>query len=197
LVRAVEALGWHYLFRVQRGTVRRREGRERPLKHLVNAPGQSWSGSGQVFKKAGWLSTTVLVIWAQGYTDYWCLITNAPTAHARHYAIRYWQEAGFRDLKSDGWQWQASRIWLPDHANRLLLVMALATAWMLTLGAFAFDAPDLKRDFTKGLTQTYSLFRLGLRFLEGLLDHSAPVRLTLRPFIRLAFPLSFPLCVGV
>jgi Transposase DDE domain len=197
LVRAVEALGWHYLFRVQRSTMLRHEGRERALKHLVNAPGQSWCGSGQVFKKAGWLSTTVLVVWAEGYQDYWCLMTNDPAVRAHHYAIRYWQEAGFRDLKSDGWQWHTSRIWLPDHANRLLLVMALATAWTLTLGAFAFDDLDLKRHVTKGLVQTYSLFRLGLRFLEGIVDHSAPVLLSVRPFIRLAFPLSFPLCVGV
>ncbi len=44
------------------------------------------------------------VVWVVGYKDFWCLITNDPTAQADHYAIRYWQEAGFRDLKSDGWQ---------------------------------------------------------------------------------------------
>lgn len=196
LVRAVEGLGWQYLFRVQKSVVLRHAGRERALKHLVNAPGQSWSGTGQVFKKAGWLDTTVLVVWAVGYSDYWCLITNDPTAHTRQYAIRYWQEAGFRDLKSDGWQWHTSRIWLPDHANRLVLVMALATAWMLTLGALAFDDPDLKAHLTKGQLQTYSLFRLGLRCFEALLDHSAPTRLPLLPFIALPCPLPFPITVG-
>jgi len=197
LVRAVEDLGWHYLFRVQRGTLLRYQGRERALKHLVNAPGQTWCAHAQVFKGAGWLSTTVLVLWAEGYTDYWCLISNDPHASAPDYAVRYWQEAGFRDLKSDGWQWHTSRIWQPDHANRLLLVMALATAWTLTLGALSFDDPALKRHLTKGRVQTYSLFRLGLRLLQGLLDHSAPARLTLEPFIHFAYPLSFPLCVGV
>jgi hypothetical protein len=197
LVRSVQALGWQYLFRVQRGTLLRYAGRERALKHLVNAPGQSWCASGQVFKGAGWLSTTVLLVWAEGYTDYGCLITNDPSARAAHYAVRYWQEAGFRDLKSDGWQWQSSRIWQPDHANRLLLVMALATAWTLTLGAFAFDDPSLKGHLTKGPVQRYSLFRLGLRFVEGLLDHTAPVRFALEPFIRFPSPLHFPVCVGV
>jgi hypothetical protein len=196
LVRVIEKLGWHYLFRVQKSVVMRHKGQERPLKHLVNAPGQAWCGTGQVFKKDGWLDTTVLVVWAVGYTDFWCLITNDPAAFSRQYAIRYWQEAGFRDLKSDGWQWHTSRIWSPDHANRLILVMALATAWMLTLGAFAFDDPDLNAHVTKGHIQTYSLFRLGLRFFEALLDHTAPVGWSLRPFICLSYPLSFPITVG-
>ena len=74
--------------------------------------------------------------------------------------------------------------------------MALATAWMLTLGAFAFDDPDLKTHFTKGQVQTYSLFRLGLRFLEAIFDHTAPVDWPLRPFICLSYPLSFPISVG-
>jgi Transposase DDE domain len=197
LVRGVERLGWHYLFRVQKSVVLRHAGQERSLKHLVNAPGQTWSGTGQVFKKDGWLDATVLVVWAVGYTDFWCLLTNDPAAVSDHYAIRYWQEAGFRDLKSDGWQWQTSRIWSPDHANRLLLVMALATAWMLTLGAFVFDDADLKTYFTKGQRPTYSLFRLGLRFVDALFDHTAPVDWPPRPFISLSYPLPFPLCVGV
>ncbi len=196
LVRVIEKMGWYYLFRVQKSVVMRHKGQERPLKHLVNAPGQAWCGTGQVFKKDGWLDTTVWVVWAVGYTDFWCLITNDPAAFSRAYAIRYWQEAGFRDLKSDGWQWHTSRIWSPDHANRLLLVMAFATAWMLTLGAFAFDDPDLKPHFTKGQGQTYSLFRLGLRFFEALLDHTAPVDWSLRPFICLSYPLAFPISVG-
>ena len=41
--------------------------------------------------------------------------------------------ASFRDLKSDGWQWQASRIWTPAYANRSV-VMSIAYAWTLTLG---------------------------------------------------------------
>ena len=67
---------------------------------------------------------------------------------------------------------------------------------MLTLGAMAFDEPDLKRHFTKGHVKTYSLFRLGLRFFEAIFDHTAPVSLPLSPFIFLAYPLTFPITVG-
>lgn len=193
MVRSVCALGWHFLFRVQGQTKIRVNGQERSLRHLVNAPGQHWTATGQVFKKAGWLPATVHVLWAVGYRDPWCLITNSPqTDQGWLYAQRYWQEAGFRDLKSDGWQWHTSRIWSPDHANRLMLVMALATAWTLTLGSFVFDDADLKAYFTKGRQPTYSLFRLGLRFVEALLDHSAPVAWPLQPFVCLADPPPCP-----
>jgi hypothetical protein len=185
VVRSGCTLGWPFLFRVQGTTKLRANGQERSLRPLVNGPGQHWSATGQG-------------IWEVGYRDPWCLITNCPdTGDGWLYAQRYWQEAGFRDLKSDGWQWQTSRIWSPDHANRLLLVMALATAWTLTLGTFAFDDPDLKAHFTKGAVPTYSLFRLGLRFVEALLDHTAPVDWPLRPFIVLSEPLAFPISVGV
>jgi hypothetical protein len=166
------------------------------LKHLVNAPGQSWSGTGQVFKKAGGLDSTVRVVWAAGYSDWSCRITNDPAAHARAYAVRYWQEAGFRGLKSDGWQRHTSRIWLPDQANRLGWVRALAAAWMLTLGALAFADPDLKAHLTKGHVTTYALFRLGWRCCEALLDQTAPARLSLVPFIALPYPLAFPITVA-
>ncbi len=197
-VRSVCALGWQFLFRVQATTQFRANGQERALRQLVNAPGQHWTTTGQVFKKAGWLPATVHVIWAVGYHAPWCLITNCPaTGDGWLYAQRYWQEAGFRALKSDGWQWHTSRIWSPDHANRLMLVMALATAGTLTLGSFAFDDPDLKAYFTKGHEPTYSLFRLGLRFVEALLDRSAPVAWPLQPFVCLSDPFSTPISVGV
>jgi hypothetical protein len=32
----------------------------------------------------------------------------------------------FRDLKSDGFQWQRSRVWNPIHADWMLLILALA-----------------------------------------------------------------------
>ncbi|MHB8752858.1 MAG: hypothetical protein ACYDBJ_27150 [Aggregatilineales bacterium] len=82
------------------------------------------------------------------------------------YAKRYWQEAAFRDLKSDGWQWQTSRIFTPAHANLLVLVLSLAYAWVLTLGTLAFDDPSLYRLVAKGKTRPYSLFRLGLRIAD-------------------------------
>ena len=173
LVRSILALEWHFLFRVQRHTKVVVHGQERSLHHLVNGAGQHWSGQGKVFKKAGWIEATLHVIWEPGYQEAWFLITNAPTTRTRDgwlYALRYWQEASFRDLKSDGWHWQAARIFTPSHANRLVLVLILAYAWMLTVGSYAFDDPDVLRYVTKPSDKPFALFRLGLRLFNHLRD---------------------------
>lgn len=168
LLRLIEGMGWHYLVRVQKNTrLRQDNGPHCPLARLVEQAGQTWHGQGQVFKKAGWLDCTVHILWGPAYREAWCLVTNCPDLDGWLYGLRYWQEASFRDLKSDGWQWQTSRIWTPAHANRLLLVLALAYAWVLTLGTLALDDTTLTPLVAKGRTPTYSLFRLGLRLWEA------------------------------
>ena len=167
LIQAVDAMHWYDLFRVQNTTrFLADDGEGVAMNDLLPMVGAEWHGSGQAFKKAGWLQTTVHVLWGKVYREPWCLVSNCPNLDSWTYAKRYWQEAGFRDLKSDGWQWQVSRIFSPDHANRLLLVLAIAYGYVLTLGRFAFDDDELRRLITKGSRQTYSLFRLGLRLVE-------------------------------
>jgi hypothetical protein len=189
LVKVVEELHWHFLFRVQKSTrLQTAQGKCHALGDLVKA-GESWSGSGLVFKKAGWLPVSVHLIWDEGYRDLWCLITNDPTLPGRTYSLRFWQEASFRDLKSDGWQWQASHIFTPDHADRLLLVMALAYALLLMAGSLALAQPDAYPVGKLSKSRTpFSLFRLGLRFLDSLPVNRALYR------IRLTFPAPPLLC---
>ena len=193
LLRAIVQMGWYFEVRVQKNTRLRQETEDDcPLATLVSEAGQTWRGSGKVFKKAGWLEAEVLVIWGETYRECWCLVTNCPWVTGWDYAVRYWQEASFRDLKSDGWQWQTSRIWTPAHANRLLLVMSLAYAWVLTLGTLVSTDADLAPLVTKGSRPTYSLFRLGLRLWEHFMGQ---VALYLRNLTHdcLCFLSSFPL----
>lgn len=173
LIRVVERLGWHYLFRVQNETrVRTRKGNTHALHQLVRR-GESWRGYGLVFKKAGWLPATVLVIWQAAYAEPWCLVTNAAYISDCAYGVRYWQEASFRDFKSDGWQWHTSQVWTPDHAQILLLAMALAYAYTLTLGKLVLTYPPAFRCIARaGKRAHYSLFRLGLRLFAFLTAHA-------------------------
>ena len=136
------------------------------MNDLWSAAGAEWHGRGQAFKKAGWLPTTARVLWGKVYREPWCLVSNCPDLDSWTYAKRCWHEGGFRDLKSDGWQWQVSHIFSADHANRLLLVLAIACGYVLTLGRFAFDDQALRRLVSKGTRQTYSRFRLGFRLVE-------------------------------
>lgn len=175
LLRMVQGLGWGYLFRVQ-GTVRlrTRDGKSMALGQLVK-PGESWTGWGLVFKKAGWLPSGICVHWEAGQAQPWCLLTNTRLS-ARHYAIRVWQEESFRDLKSGGWHWQRSQVWQPPHAERLLIVLALAYAWTLTQGTWLAHIPlSSQRLVSDADPDRFSLFRLGLRWLRRQLPLHIPV----------------------
>lgn len=160
LLRAVEAQGCQVLFRVQGTThFRSPDGTEQSL-HDLGIRGRSWQSVGEVFKKAGWLPAHVRVTWGAAYQHPWCLVSSAPIAsHA--YAIRFDQEVSFRDLKSDGFQWHQSHVWLPDHADRLLLVLALCYWLVIALGQ------RLPRPST-GRAARWSAFRRGKEALATL-----------------------------
>jgi hypothetical protein len=149
--------GWDYLLRVQRSTLARLTNHPaQPLRRLVSY-GQQWSGHVQVFKKAGWQWKWVYLVWEVGYSQPWCLFSNQPNLSPQLYALRFHHEASFRDLKSDGFHWQRSRVWQPAHTERLLLVLACATLWVLTQGTLVLFLYPLTRR-----RQRLSLFRLGL-----------------------------------
>jgi hypothetical protein len=88
----------------------------------------------------------------------------------------------FRDEKSQGFQWQRSRVTDPTHSLRLLVVMALATLLALSLGTWVLKTG--RRSFLKATRRRLlSLFQLGLRWLRYALDHDQPLpcRLSLYP----------------
>jgi hypothetical protein len=153
-------MNWRYLLRVQRTTLIRLDGQKaQPLTRLVGY-GQTWTGRAQVFKKAGWQWKWVYLVWEVGYSEPCCLFSNQADLSPDLYAKRFQHEVSFRDLKSDGFQWQRSRVWLPSHVERLLLGLALASFWSLTEGTkVAFIYPLSARQ------KSLSRFRLGLDHL--------------------------------
>jgi hypothetical protein len=160
LMRAVEAQGCHVLFRVQGSTrFRSPDGQEQSL-HSLGIRGQTWQSVGDVFKKAGWLPAHVTITWDADYQHPWCLVSSTPIPdHA--YAVRFDQEVSFRDLKSDGFDWQRSHVWLPDHAERLLLALALSYWVVIALGQ-RLPAPP------SGRASRWSAFRRGKAALATL-----------------------------
>lgn len=186
LVKVVLKLGWHYLFRVQAQTHFQSPSLgECELAALIQRGGEPVSAAGWVFKKAGWLPSHIHLLWDAPFDEAWCLISDLPDLDARAYGQRNWQEQGFRDLKSGGWRWNASQVWRPDHAERLLLALVLAYALILSLGLRTVSDPHLKRNVSRGKRQRWSLFRLGLRVLADLRRRAEPVYF----FLDLALPL--------
>lgn len=160
LIQALHQRKVRVLFRVQ-GTVKfqNTQGSQIALKDTVKE-GQHWAGFGEVFKKCGWLTLYAQVVWGPGYRDPWCLVSSDVMA-AEDYGQRFQHECSFRDLKSDGFDWHTSHIWLPEHAERLILVLAMAYALVMSLGK-SVARPQ------RGRATRYSLFRLGLEQIKAL-----------------------------
>jgi hypothetical protein len=160
LLRMIEQMGWRYLVRVQ-GSVRVvADGGQRAYRDLVCSRGQRFKGRVKAFKKAGWIDCVAVGVWEERQKEPWLLLTNLPEAEASWYALRWYEECAFRDLKSMGFQWQKSRVWDPERANRLWLVFALAYAWIIRLGR-----KERKKKPPQG-RRRHSLFRLGQRLLR-------------------------------
>jgi hypothetical protein len=198
LARTVLAAGadWHFLWRVIRTTrVQQPDGTVCAIGDLAPRAGcriclngtrlyaprrkvQSGAGGWQ----SDWsqaLPANVVGIWRPEDREPWLLVSNLPACAARcsEYRRRTWEEELFRDLKSWGWQWQHSRVRAPERVQRLLLVLALATLWMVALGQRLLrqGGPRGRRALEAGRRRWYSQFQLGLRWCEQQLDAHRPV----------------------
>ena len=138
LYEEIVKLGWHPFLRInhQQGQYQLPNSSSwQPLAKVVPRTGTSWSGPVRCFKTNP-LDCTLLARWDNGYTDPWLIVTdlNPNEANIRWYGFRAWIESCYRDFKSDGWQWQRTRLTNPERAERHWLAMAVATLWMVTLG---------------------------------------------------------------
>ncbi len=168
LCKAVEALGWHYLFRVPKTVkIKTDSGKLHPYKEVKK--GRRWSASGLVFIKRGRLSAHVRAIWERDCAEPWILVTNNPDLTGREYAMRNWQEQSFRDLKSGGWQLEMCRLRSAERMERFLAILALAQGFALGLGSLAVITGKARRLIkTKDgkLRRPLSLFKEGIAYLN-------------------------------
>ena len=167
LVDAIQRRGWDFLFRVQWQTrIRLADGQEQPISDLVTRRGRRVHVPAEAFKKAGWRRCWAIGRWRRKQKQPWLLLTSDASLSSQHYTLRMWEEEAFRDLKSFGWQWQSSRVWKPEHAERLWLAMALAYTWTVSLGTVVIRSRAKRRKMCRGKRRRYSVFRLGLRYVQ-------------------------------
>jgi hypothetical protein len=186
LVDQCRRVGWSFLLRVQgQARVRTPDGRTQAIRDLAPRPGTRWQGTGCVFRDAGWRAVNVVAVWRHGTEQPWLLVTDlAPTwIRCDQYRHRMDEEASFRDDKSSGFAWDASRVREPAHMDRLLLVLQLAACFVIAQGTFVLQhglRPCLERQDRRSL----SVFSLGLRWLDRARSHFV----ALCPHLRLPFP---------
>lgn len=178
-------LGWHPFLRINRGGTFQPAGCGRcPLGTLVPRVGTAWAGAGTAFQGADrQLACTLVACWEAGYKDAWFILTDLPPAACQvaWYGVRTWIEHGFRCLKRGGWQWQQTRMTDPARAERLWLALAVATFWVISVGAAGEQdrTQPVLANLTPGPARSRRLrvFRLGhfLLLVAAITAHPLPL----------------------
>jgi len=167
--------GWHPMLRLtQRGTVCvKATGQRLTLKQMAQlSRGRCWHGEVVCFANTRQLHATLLVMWDDSQQQAWLLVTDLPSDRVSPswYGLRMSIEAGFKALKSGGFHWERTRMSDPARAERLWLVLALAS-----LRAASLALPDNE---TLNAARPYprlSLFKRGIiRQLAALLIEQTP-----------------------
>jgi hypothetical protein len=193
----LRAKHWHFLQRVTAPLhLRLGDGTVVTAGSVVPRPGNAcllsavrgWAPDGWVWQAGRsqrvryWSQAPVLNVvarWRVGDAEPWLLVTDLPASFARcaEYRRRSWEEGLFRDLKSYGWNWQTCRVREPKRVERLLLVLVLATVWMLALGQRVVRK-GWRRLLEPASRRVLSLFQLGRRFFERCETNQQPALVT-------------------
>jgi hypothetical protein len=138
LFRFIVGLGWHPLMRVKKGGKFRPKGWHNfhELQQLVRQVGGSFYAEGVAYTGEQ-LPCTLLACWSAGHDEPWLVLTDLPpeTGNAVWYGLRTWIEQGFKIIKGGCWNWQNTRMEDPGRVERLWLVLAVATLWVVAVGA--------------------------------------------------------------
>lgn len=182
IIRLCRKLHWRYLLRLQSDTrIKLPDGTIKSVGELASCKGARWFGADvRIFKKAHWLKANVVAVWEPMCKEPWLLVTDMQGTYrcCRAYCKRTWCEEMHRDEKSHGLNWQDSQVNDPAHAQRLVLLMALATLLAIAMGVKAIKRGLRRQLFEPRLRRLCSVFRLGRRYLEYAMIHEQPLNLT-------------------
>ena len=165
LYRKVHTLGSRLLFRINKQSKMVVNGEELLIYDQVERGGE-WKASGDVFKGDAKISAHIRNIWRSKYKQPWLLLTNDEQLSGHEYGKRNHQEQSFRDLKSGGFRWESSRIKCPQRMRRLVALLAIAYAFMVSLGCHAVEQGCTTHLIGKGKARRrkWSVFREGVMF---------------------------------
>ena len=169
LFRRIVRLGFHPFMRIKRGATFRVKGRKRhqPVLVLAKELGGWGSVEGVAFQRDKALPCTLGVYWDKGCVDPWLILSDLPAGECQAcwYGMRSWIEHGFKLTKSEGFDWQRTRMSECERVSRMWLVIAVSTLRLLSLGSAQEDAEE-KRVINRGQPKAcaprqVSLFRRG------------------------------------
>lgn len=171
-----DGYGWAYVCRTAKNIQIQEDGEWSSLEDLNVACGKRAFRKHVLFTKAAYGPVTVMAWWAVGYAEPIYLVSNLSSVQVAcdEYRKRMHIETFFSDQKSRGFQLNRSHLSDPERVSRLMLAACLAYLWIIYLGTLAQHGqwqPLIHRRRRCDL----SLFQLGLRLLDYLLNHDRPI----------------------
>jgi Transposase DDE domain len=167
-----------------------------PCSQIVAQTGKQWYGTIRLWQEHEY-ETQLSAVWEEEQEEAWFLISDRPAGRKRikEYRWRMRVESTFQDMKSRGWQWEASHVRARDRLERMLLVLFLAFWWLMHLAASCIHHGRLDR-YDRHDRRDKGLLRIGRLYLRdiercgqlGGLRECLPLR---RRHNRWAFALRF------
>ena len=151
---------------------------------FIHQSGQSvWLGKGFLTAKEIY-PTNLLVHWAVGEEEPWCLATNLPdrTMTLKYYQRRIWTEELHGDLKKHGFDLESTMLHDFDKLSRLTLAVAFLYVWLISVGGRTIRE-GLRHLVDRNDRRDLSVFQIGLRYIQRRLTNALPVALPLCSYL--------------
>jgi len=178
LQKTMNDAGWLYACRTAKSTVATWEDITFHLDFLGSSikPGRIIELKEVQFTRDTYGPVMVLCCWAKGEAEPLYLVSNMSVAEEaiRYYQKRFRIETFFSDQKSRGFNIQKSHIEECQRLSRLLIATCLAYIWIVYLGSLC-KSDGWQAIIHRGNRCDLSLFRLGLRLLDYLLNEGLPI----------------------
>jgi len=177
LQQALTDLGWEYICRTAKNRIVVDEGDTFALEEIGLAPGDCIDMPQVGFTHERYGPVLVIAWWRDGSEKPLYLVSNMScVGEACHwYRKRFRIETFFSDQKSRGFNLHKSHLADPQRVARLLLAACLAYIWLIYLGVKVRSDQLLMRQIHRTDRCDLSLFQLGLRFLDHLLNRELPL----------------------
>ena len=168
--------GWQYVCRTGKSNVLSKGERKFSFGDVFLTPGKTVSLPDVFFTLKAYGPVHAILWWEKGYKDPLYLVTNVQSAQeaCTWYKKRFRIETFFSDQKSRGFCLHKSHLSDPKRLSRLMIAACLAYIWIVFLGVQTLSK-GLHTFIHRTKRCDLSLFQLGLRLLNHLLNYELPI----------------------
>jgi len=187
LLQKLDDFGWKYACRTASNAILY-DGQEFSFQDFLLQPGVCLSAEEVCFTRQRYGPVLVVAWWRKDQQEPLYLVSNLDLQEevCHWYQRRFRIETFFSDQKSRGFNLHKSHLSDPSRLARLMVAACLAYLWIVFLGVWSF-----KQELHKMVHRTdrcdLSLFQMGLRILEYLLDFNLPIPVSFVDFSH-AYP---------